>query len=123
MRAHKGGYLMPGHDEMELAAGHAPAPAGRPRVSRRSLLRGAGVAGLAATALAGAAGPAFAVSARPAAPAARGSKAAAADAAAGEQVVVHVRDAASGEMDLFSGTRHTRLHDPELAGRLIRALR
>ena len=37
-------------------------------------------------------------------------------------VVVHVRDARSGEMDIFSGTSLTRLHDPDLARRLMRAI-
>jgi hypothetical protein len=37
--------------------------------------------------------------------------------------VVHVRDAATGEMDVFRGTTHTRVHDKELAARLIGASR
>jgi hypothetical protein len=40
-----------------------------------------------------------------------------------EQVVVHVRDAHSGEMDIFAGTSQTRLIDPDLAARLVRAAR
>jgi hypothetical protein len=36
---------------------------------------------------------------------------------------VHVRDAGSGEIDLFRGTSHVRVHDPELAARLVRASR
>jgi hypothetical protein len=43
--------------------------------------------------------------------------------AAAEPVVVHVRDARSGEMDVFAGTRHARLTDQDLAARLARAVR
>jgi len=35
-------------------------------------------------------------------------------------VVVHLRDARSGELDVFSGVSHTRVRDPELAARLAR---
>jgi hypothetical protein len=35
--------------------------------------------------------------------------------------VVHVRDAATGEMDVFRGTTRTRVRDTDLAARLIRA--
>jgi hypothetical protein len=63
-------------------------------------------------------------------PAAAGTTAAGASrgagsAAAGEPgpVVVHVRDAATGEMDVFRGTTHTRVHDKELAARLVGASR
>ena len=86
---------------------------------------GAGVAGIAVTALAGTAGPALAATARAAKPAARGAAGTAAGGGADtdEQVVVHVRDARSGEIDVFSGTSHTRVQDRELAARLIRASR
>jgi hypothetical protein len=43
--------------------------------------------------------------------------------AAGEDVVVHVRDVRTGELDVFSGTSHIRLSDPDLAARLARAIR
>ncbi len=95
-------------------------------MSRRSVLRsaaGAGAAGIAVTALAGTAGPALAAAARPAAPAARGRAPDATDTGPAEQVVVHVRDARSGEIDVFRGTSHTRVRDPELAARLVRASR
>ena len=116
---------MPGQDDKSRLAA-ARTDAGREdqrRPSRRSVLRGAagaGVAGIAATALAGSAAPALAAAARPA-PATRGTKAEPADADTADQVVVHVRDARSGEIDVFRGTSQTRLHDPELAARLIRA--
>jgi hypothetical protein len=38
-------------------------------------------------------------------------------------VVVHLRDASSGELEIFSGTRMIRLHDLDLASRLVRAIR
>jgi len=88
-------------------------------MSRRSVLRsaaGAGAAGIAVTALAGTAGPALAAAARGRAPDAT-------DTGAAEQVVVHVRDTRSGEIDVFRGTSHTRVRDPELAARLVRASR
>ena len=93
-----------------------------PGHSRRSLLKGAataGAAGIAMAALAGAALPAAADS-RPAAPA---RMAGAASAEGSEQVVVHVRDAATGEMDVFRGTTCTRLRDTQLAARLLQAAR
>jgi hypothetical protein len=95
-------------------------------MTRRSVLRGAagvGVAGIAATTLAGTAAPAFAAAARPARPKARGTTAEGPAADTTEQVVVHVRDAKSGEIDVFRGTSHARVHDPELAARLVRASR
>jgi hypothetical protein len=117
---------MPGHDDISPPAGHtADDREPKPGMSRRSMLRGAagaGVAGIAVTAL-GTAGPALAATARAAKPAARGAAGTAADDAADtdEQVMVHVRDARTGEIDLFSGTSHTRVQDRELAARLVRA--
>jgi len=96
------------------------------RLSRRSMLRGAGAsaAGLAALAVTGPAVPAVAAASRPAAPATSGARAAE---GRGERisqpVVVHLRDVQSGEMDVFAGTSHTRLRDPDLAARLARAAR
>ncbi len=60
---------------------------------------------------------------RPAARAARGADAGARDSAVAEPIVVHLRDAASGEIDVFRGTSQVRLRDPELAARLVRASR
>ena len=115
---------MPGQDDMgaraDRAAGDGEA---QQPLSRRSVLRGAagvGVAGIAATALAGTAAPAFAAAARAAAPARR-TNAEADGADSAEQIVVHVRDAASGEIDVFRGTSEVRLRDRELAARLVRA--
>jgi hypothetical protein len=95
-------------------------------LSRRSMLRGAGAsaAGLAALAVAGPAVPALASASRPAAPAASGSRAAGGRSdGVSQPLVVHLRDVQSGEMDVFAGTSHTRLRDPDLAARLARAAR
>jgi hypothetical protein len=55
-------------------------------------------------------------------PAGSADSAATADSAAGP-LVIHVRDADTGEMDIFAGTTRTRLRDPALAARLVRASR
>ncbi len=109
---------MPDIEESRSAqSGIAPdSEAARP--SRRSVLRGAagaGAAGLAATVLAGAAFPA-------AASASTGGRdsAAAHEDPAGE-IVAHVRNARTGEIDVYRGTTHIRLHDRGLAAQLIRA--
>jgi hypothetical protein len=116
---------MPGQDDMGAPEVRAAADGqARQRLSRRSVLRGAagvGAAGIAATALAGTAGPAFAAAARPAAPGGADAEASHPDSA--EQIVVHVRDARSGEIDVFRGTSQIRLRDRELAARLVRASR
>jgi hypothetical protein len=114
---------MPGQDDMNSSAGHTRADReAQQRLSRRSVLRGAagaGVAGIAAAALAGTAVPALAAAGGPT----HGAKAERKDTDASEQIVVHVRDAKSGEIDVFRGTSQTRLRDPELAARLVRASR
>jgi hypothetical protein len=130
---------MSGHDRVTPSAGlTAESPQTRDRPSRRSVLRGAagaGAAGLAAAAVAGVAAPALAATppARPVSPSRAGSAGSdgsrdmaagtAAHEIAAEPVVVHVRDARSGEMDVFAGTRHVRLRDQDLAARLARAVR
>jgi len=91
-------------------------------LSRRTVLKGAagvGAAGLAASALAGVALPAAATVKATA----RTTHGPASDDAAGEAIVVHVRDAAAGEIDVFRGTTQIRLHDRDLAARLVRASR
>jgi len=115
---------MPGHDDTSPPDSRNGDDQETPRLSRRSVLRsaaGAGVAGIAVTALGGAAGPAFAAATKTARPAPHGAAAEPASADPAEQVVVHVRDARSGEIDLFRGTGHIRVRDPDLAARLIRA--
>jgi len=142
---------MSSHDRVTPSAAlTAQSPQAHERPSRRSVLRGAagaGAAGLAAAAVAGVAAPALAATppARPvpssragsagsdesrtraaglaAGPAAEPAAGTAAHEAAAEPVVVHVRDARSGEMDVFAGTRHVRLTDQDLAARLARAVR
>jgi hypothetical protein len=94
--------------------------------SRRSVLRGAagvGAVGLAAAVGVGAvAAPALAAD-RPR-PAAR-PRSADADRPAGpaEPLVVYLRDAASGELDVFAGTGHAVIRDPALVARLTAAAR
>ncbi len=91
------------------------------RVSRRSLLQGAataGAAGLAATAMGTT--PALAATSRPSAP----------DQSHGHgeasthtgPIMVHVRAAKSGDIEVFSGTSQTRLRDKDLAARIARAI-
>lgn len=118
---------MPGQDAMGPPEGRTDAEReAQRRLSRRSVLRGAagaGAAGIAATALAGAAVPAFAATKRPVRPADTEPKPETTDAEPAEQIVVHVRDVSSGEIDVFRGTSQTRVHDRELAARLARASR
>jgi hypothetical protein len=114
---------MPGQDDIYSPADRAREDGKeRPHLSRRSILRGAagaGAAGIAAAALAGTAMPAFAATSGPA----HDTKDRAAGTDTSEQIVVHVRDARSGEIDVFRGTSQTRLRDPQLAARLVRASR
>ena len=101
---------MPSHD-----AQHEPAE----RMSRRSLLQGAaaaGAAGLAVTALGAAASPAAAASTASSAPAGGDLK------APSGPIVVHVRNAKSGDIEVFSGTSATRLRDQDLAARIARTI-
>jgi hypothetical protein len=113
---------MPSHDP-ERAPGASDDDSGR-RLTRRSLLQGAataGAAGLAATAMGA---PALAASRKAAGdPTARrpAGGPASAPGHAGP-IVVHVRDARSGEIELFSGTSQTRLRDKDLAARIARAI-
>jgi hypothetical protein len=92
------------------------------RMSRRSMLRGAagaGAAGIAAAAL-----PGIASGGLPAPGRADGAAAGGAQAEdTSGQIVVHVRDARSGQIDVFRGTSQTSVRDPELAARLVRASR
>jgi hypothetical protein len=128
---------MSGKDQREPTGGHAPAAGGvgeaQADPSRRALLRGAagvGVASVAASTLISLPVQALASTARPAKPAAAGRRPAAKpatgesarDAKSARDVVVHVRDPRSGEMEIFSGTSMTRLNDPDLARRLMRAI-
>ena len=103
----------------EAVTGRSGDPAAH-GATRRGLLRGAaglGVAGLAAGFVADRA-------LAPVAASAAAGDAAAGDAAAHDApLVVHVHDARTGVVDLFTGTRHVRFTDPQLAARLARAAR
>ena len=95
----------------------------RAAMSRRSLLQGAataGVAGLAVTAM-GAAAPALAATATASGTGTAPAADQAHDTAAGP-IVVHVRDARSGDIEVFAGTSQTRLRDKDLAARIARAI-
>jgi nitrous oxide reductase len=95
-------------------------------LSRRTMLKGAagvGAAGLAASALASVALPAAAATKAATKAQLDTTRGQAPDARADEAIVVHVRNAASGEIDVFRGTTEIRLHDRDLAARLVRASR
>ena len=87
----------------------------RRRMSRRSLLQGAATAGAAGLAVTAAGTvPAFAAASKP-------SEHSAAQLTAGP-ITVHVRDAKTGDIEIFEGTRATRLRDKDLAARIARAI-
>jgi hypothetical protein len=101
-----------------------PEPTAGP--SRRSVLRGAsaaGAVGIAAAAGVGAAGGGAAAATRPAADNRAAAGAEHSAGAAGAPLVVYLRDAASGEFDVFAGTSRTSIVDPDLAARLTHAVR
>jgi hypothetical protein len=113
------------HEETPETGGR---PAGqRAPVSRRAMLRtaaGASAAGAAGLVASGALAAIPAAAARrPAERTGHSGAATAGDRAADGPLVIHVRDARTGEMDVFEGTAHTRLRDPELAARIARASR
>src|ERR1700761_7575446 len=90
------------------------------RLTRRSLLQGAataGAAGLAVTAMGAAASPALAATSRPSA-----SDQSQDHHEHAGPIVVHVRDAKSGDIEVFSGTSQTQLRDKDLAARIARAI-
>jgi secreted PhoX family phosphatase len=102
---------MPSHD-----AQHEPAE----RMSRRSLLQGAaaaGAAGLAVTALGTAVSPAAAASSTTSPAPAHDDLTAPAG-----PIVVHVRNAKSGDIEVFSGFSQTSMRDKDLAARIVRAI-
>jgi hypothetical protein len=94
-------------------------------ISRRSVIRGAataGAAGLAVTALGGALSPAAHAGTRPKASTGPAGRTGDAPKETGGPIVVHVRNAKSGDIEVFSGTSQTRLHDADLAARIVRAI-
>ncbi|HEY2285176.1 MAG TPA: hypothetical protein VGH88_05480 [Streptosporangiaceae bacterium] len=111
---------MSGHDELA-----AEPQEHQSLLSRRTALRGGAAAGIAGAALVAAGGPALAavVPSRGAAHDAARGTAAEPDAHAAEPIIAHVRNARTGEIDVFRGTSQTRLHDPALAALLVRASR
>jgi len=88
-------------------------------MSRRSVLRGAAGAGAIGLAAATGAG-AVVAAARPKTRAATSTMAA--RPANGSSLVVYLRDAAAGELEVFAGTSKVRFRDPALAARLVRAV-
>ena len=110
-----------------MSAQSHPEPTAGP--SRRSMLRGAGAAGavgIAAAVGVGAASGVAAAATRPDHRAHANNRAAASaehSAGAAAPLVVYLRDAASGEFDVFAGTSHTTIRDPALVARLTRAVR
>ena len=97
-------------------------PGGGKRPSRRAVLRGAagaGAAGVAATALSGLEPAAVAAEGRAGRRDAAGTHTAG-PAEGSEQIVVHVSDASTGQIDVFRGTGQIRMHDRDLARRLHR---
>jgi hypothetical protein len=98
-------------------------------LSRRVFLRGSAAAAVAVGALSAIPGlPALVGIAETQAPADAGEAQAAVSEAdssltMSEPLVAHVRDLASGEIGLFSGTREITVLDPRLAAALVKALR
>jgi hypothetical protein len=94
-------------------------------LSRRSVLQGAataGAAGLAVTAL-GAATARPALAATSSSASSSSSAGSAAGAHHSDPIVVHVRNARTGDIEIFSGTSQTRLRDRDLAARIAGAVR
>ncbi len=98
-------------------------------LSRRVFLKGGSAAVVAAGALAAVPGlPALIGAAETTAPADAGEAQAAVSEGESaltmsEPLVAHVRDLASGEIGLFSGTREITVLDPRLAAALVKALK
>ena len=116
---------MPDLDDNDRARNRGTyAPASPAAPSRRAVLRvaaGAGAAGIATTALGGVLTRADA--ATRSGPRDVSAHTTAADDGQPGDVVLHVRNAAAGEIDVFRGTTQIRLHDPDLAARVVRASR
>ena len=101
-------------------------------LSRRGLVRGAtGVAAVGAVALASGGAPAQAAdspdvmqaAAGAALPAARGADEDMGRGPGDTEIVAHVRDVHTGELDIYWGTSHKRVFDRDLAARLAAAAR
>lgn len=112
---------MSSHSDADPVVDPGIVPGQPPRVSRRSLLRGA--AGAGAVGLAAAAGAGAVVAAASPRPKATGPAAMAAGPAYAGSLVVYLRDASTGELEVFAGTSKVRLRDRALAAQLARAVR
>ena len=103
------------HEDPEIGLAE---PAGRKPFSRRGLLRGAGGIGIAGVA----AGLLVDTTAGAASAATTSTTSASSEAAAASTpLVAHVHDARTGEVDLFTGEQHVRVHNPALARALAQA--
>ena len=102
------------HEDPEI---QPAAPAAKARMSRRGLLRGAGGIGIAGVA----GGLLIDSTASVASAATTGAAADHAPASASGPLVAHVYDAKTGEVDLFTGEEHVRVHNPALARALAQA--
>ena len=116
---------MPDLDDVDARSSQRGAGADGGAPSRRSVLRvaaGAGAAGVAATALSRIPGT-LAGHARPGRDDAGAEPARPLGEHPGEPIVVHVRDASAGSIEIFHGTSVTELSDRDLAARIVRASR
>jgi hypothetical protein len=113
---------MSGHDDLTAATDEVLAPDDSAGMSRRTILRTAATAGIAAGALAATGMPAALAATRTAGSAGHHG-AEHHEVHPGEPIVAHLRDARTGEVDVFRGTSQVRLHDHALAAALIRASR
>jgi hypothetical protein len=101
------------HEDQENSSAQ---PAAKSGVSRRGLLRsagGIGIAGVAAGMLIDTTGAMASAATTPAA--------SHTPASAHTPLVAHVHDARTGEVDLYSGEEHVRVHNPALARALAQA--
>ena len=111
---------MSGHEDLAAAQPQEPTSL----ISRRSALRGGAAAGIAGATIVATGAPALAALAAPSRAAAHdAARNDAAEADVAEPIIAHVRNARTGEIDVFRGTSQTRLHDKALAQMLIRASR
>ena len=102
------------HEDPEI---QPAASAAKARLSRRGLLRGAGGIGIAGVA----GGLLINAGAGAASAATTSADTDHAPASASGPLVAHVYDAKTGEVDLFTGEEHVRVHNPALARALAQA--
>jgi hypothetical protein len=118
--------------DREQTAMDTESPDEHSSLSRRGVVKGAaGVAAVGAAtlvasrtpALASAATSSAATTTAPAGEEAAGAGAASASGGGEGDLIVHVRNARTGEMDVYTGTRHVAVRDAALAARLAAAAR